>query len=514
MKSVGQKTLFAAMLAVMALHAAVLSLLHQPATASRFFTAAMPMLTAACFVWRSRRLPERERLSWWWLSAAIALWGAAQALEAFISHSTSASNLAADPADFLYLIAAFPLLMAISNTAETESIRGIFAVNLSQVLLAAGLTYVRLFHMSMSVDEAATVMLKIYAAECALLAIAAFMRLATWATLEERRRMRLMCITLWIYLPIELSLDYATKRWNLQKGTLLDLLWGLPFLFAGWRALQMPMEDAMLLLRSKSRGQRMGLLLQSLCPMLITVGVFALAASIWSQHFFLALGAMFLLLLIQGLHSGMVQLNYLEGRSLLLDRERELKVANAELEQLSLLDPLTGVANRRQFTTALEAEWKRALRRQESMALLMVDVDFFKSVNDLHGHTYGDTCLVKIAHVLHDDLRRANDMVARYGGEEFVLLLPETDMAGAMIVAERLRQAVDAAQMENKASPFDQKVTVSIGVSAIQPWPTINETALINSADQALYEAKQTGRHRICAQECQLSLPKTEIPAM
>jgi diguanylate cyclase (GGDEF)-like protein len=121
---------------------------------------------------------------------------------------------------------------------------------------------------------------------------------------------------------------------------------------------------------------------------------------------------------------------------------------------------------------------------------------------------------VTIAHVLRDDLRRANDLVARYGGEEFVLLLPETDMAGAMIVAERLRQAVDAAQMENKASPFDQKVTVSIGVSTIQPWPTINVTALINSADQALYEAKQTGRNRICAQECRLSLPKTEIPAM
>ena len=99
MRSVGQKTLFAIMLAVMVLHAVVLSLLHQSAIASRFFTAAMPMLTAACFVWRSRRLPQRERLSWWWLSAAIALWGAAQALEAFISHSTSASNLAADPAD-------------------------------------------------------------------------------------------------------------------------------------------------------------------------------------------------------------------------------------------------------------------------------------------------------------------------------------------------------------------------------------------------------------------------------
>jgi diguanylate cyclase (GGDEF)-like protein len=409
------------------------------------------------------------------------------------------------------MIAAFPLLMAISTTAETESIRGIAAVNLAQVLLAGGITYVRLFGMSMSADAAATVMLKIYVAECALLAIAALVRLVTWSTLEEQRRMRMMCITLWIYLPIELGFDFASKQWGLQRGTVLDILWSIPFLFVGFQALRMPVEDAVPL-RGATSGRKAGLLLQSLCPMLITVGVFALAISIWSQHFLLGSAAMLILLLTQGLHSAIVQMNYLEGRSRLLASERDLKDANAALEKLSLLDPLTGVANRRQFTAALESEWKRAMRRQESLAVLMIDVDFFKGVNDLHGHSYGDACLVKISHLLRDELRRGNDLLARYGGEEFVVLLPETDLEGAKIVADRMRESIRAAGLVNEKSPFDQVITVSIGLSASQPWPTINEALLVDSADQALYAAKRLGRDQVCSQACQPAVSSVEMP--
>jgi diguanylate cyclase (GGDEF)-like protein len=452
-------------------------------------------------------------VAWWWLSSAILLWGAAQAIEVFVGRSTAASNLSADPSDLLYLTAAFPLLMAISTTVETESIHGIASLNLVQVLLASGLIYVRLFGMRMSADLASTVMLKIYAVECALLAIAALIRLVTWSTMEERRRMRLMCLTLWIYLPIELGLDYASKRWGLQRGTALDVLWSVPFMVAGWQALRMPIEDAEALHRWRKR-RRAGLLLQSLCPMLITVGVFALALSIWSQHFLLASNAMLLLLLIQGLHSSLLQINYVEGRSLLIEREHDLQDANAALEKLSLLDPLTGVANRRQFTAAVDAEWKRAMRRQESLAVLMIDIDFFKGVNDQHGHSYGDACLVKIAHLLRDELRRGNDLLARYGGEEFVVLLPETDLEGAKVVADRMREKIREARLVNRASPFDNRITVSIGLSASQPWPTLSEALLVDSADRALYTAKRMGRDRICSQPCEPELSSEEIPSV
>src|ERR1700743_2965285 len=156
MRTFGQKALAALMVGVLTAQLAALLLLHHPAALSRFFTAMMTILTAICFLWRCQRLPRRERMGWWWLGAAIVLWGAAKSIEVFVGSSTSASNLAADPSDFLYLIAAFPLLMAISNTSETELIPGIIVVNLSQVLLAGGLTYIRLFRMSISPDAAAT----------------------------------------------------------------------------------------------------------------------------------------------------------------------------------------------------------------------------------------------------------------------------------------------------------------------------------------------------------------------
>jgi diguanylate cyclase (GGDEF)-like protein len=511
MRTPGQKTLATLMIAMLATNLIALLLMHHPDALSRFFTAAMTVLAAACFLCRCQGLPKRERVAWWWLASSIVLWGAAQAIEVFVGRSTAASNLAADPSDLLYLTAAFPLLIAISTTVETEAIHGIAALNLLQVLLAGGLIYVRLFGMRMPADIAATVMLKIYAAECVLLAIAALIRLVTWSTLEERRRMRLVCCVVWIYLPIEIGLDYASKRWGLQRGTVLDVLWSVPFMFGGWQALRMPIEDAVPLHRW-IKGRRAMLLLQSVCPMLITVGVFALALSVWSQHFLLASGAMLLLLLIQGLHSALLQINYVEGRVLLLEREHDLQDANAALEKLSLLDPLTGVANRRQFTAALEGEWKRALRRQESLAVLMIDIDFFKGVNDQRGHSYGDACLVKIAHLLRDELRRGNDLLARYGGEEFVVLLPDTNLEGARIVADRMRARVHEARLVNRGSPFDNRITVSIGLSASQPWPTMSEALLIDSADRALYTAKRTGRDRVCSQTCEPEVSSEELP--
>src|ERR1035441_377523 len=120
--------------------------------------------------------------------------------------------------------------------------------------------------------------------------------------------------------------------------------------------------------------------------MMITAGIFALGAAVVSQHAVLGLSAILLLLVIQGFQSAVMQLNYLAGRRMLLERERELSVVNKTLEELSQLDPLTGIANRRRFDAVLTETWRRAIRQHQPIALLMIDVDFFKGVNDLHGH--------------------------------------------------------------------------------------------------------------------------------
>jgi diguanylate cyclase (GGDEF)-like protein len=492
------KLLVYGMWAVIGLHAIVLVAIHpSPIALSRFLTAAVPILAGLACIHRVRGLPARERPVWLWASAGMLLWAGAHIVETVIGHSAAASTLTIDASDFIYLTGTFPLLVALSTTRETESVRTIFVLNCVQIGLALILSYSLLYRMSLSPAAATTVMGRIYGATTILLAVMAVLRIFTWATYEERQSVRTIAIVLWTYLPIELGMDYATARLDLRAGTVLDLLWSVPFFLGGWRALHMP------ILRSdqKPRPQpsRPRLVVEALCPMLITAGVFALAASITSQHLRLGLAAIFVLLGIQGTQAAVVQMNYLAGRNLLLDRERELSAANATLRQMSHEDPLTHIANRRRFDAALENCWRRGVRKRQPLALLMIDVDFFKGVNDKHGHSYGDECLVALARMMNEHARRPDDIVARLGGEEFVLLLPDTDTSGAEAVAAHLQEATRSLGMQNDASPFNKSLTISIGIGAVGcPQSGVDPTVLVDCADQALYDAKHEGRNRNC----------------
>jgi diguanylate cyclase (GGDEF)-like protein len=501
-RSTGQtssaKLLWAAMGTVVCAHALVLLVAHPaPVGLSRGMTAAVPMLAGVACVWRARRLLSRERPVWLWTSAGLFLWALAHVVETVVGHSPAASSLTVDGSDFIYMAATFPLLLALSTTRETESLRAVLALNLAQIALALVLTYALLFRMSMSPQAAATAMGRIYGAACVLLALMGLLRMFAWASGEERQVVRLICVVLWTYLPIEVGMDYATARWNLHAGTIFDLLWSAPFFLAGWQALHLPILQPELEPRDTTPRGR--LLVEALCPMLITAGIFTLAASITPQHPMLGLTAIFALLAIRGIQSAVVQLNYLSGRSLLLQREHDLEEANARLRQMSEEDPLTGIANRRRFEEALGRSWRRGARREQPMALLMLDIDFFKGVNDHHGHSYGDECLVAIARLMREHARRPDDIVARLGGEEFVLLLPDTESRGAASIARRMQESVEALGVTNKASPFDQKLTVSIGVGSVnQPRSGVDPTMLVDCADQALYDAKHQGRNRTC----------------
>jgi len=485
--------------AVVGFHAVVLIAVRPtPVPVSRYLTAAVPILAGIACIWRVLRLPARERPVWLWSSAGVFLWAIAHIAETVFSNSTAASNLTVDASDFIYLAGTFPLLVALSTTRETESLRAVFALNLGQLALALVLSYALLYRMSLTPHAASTIMGIIYVSACVLLAVMSVLRMFTWASHEERQSVRWLCIVLWTYLPVEIAMDYATARWNLQAGTMLDLLWSVPFLLGGWRAIHLPLavEDR----PERSAPTRGRLLVEALCPMLITAGIFVLAASVTGQHPLLGLSALFVLLAIQGVQAALVQLNYLAGRNLLLEREHELREINATLRQMSMEDPLTHIANRRRFETALQISWRRGSRKTQPIALLMIDVDFFKGVNDAHGHTYGDECLVSIARILREHARRPDDIVARLGGEEFVILLPDTQLAGADAVAARIQQAVRSLAVENKASPFEQKLTISIGVGAVnQPTNGVDPTVLVDCADQAMYDAKHTGRNRTCA---------------
>lgn len=187
----------------------------------------------------------------------------------------------------------------------------------------------------------------------------------------------------------------------------------------------------------------------------------------------------------------------------------QLEESNRELQRLSSLDGLTGIANRRQFDKMLDQEWQRALRNCTELALIMIDIDFFKLFNDSYGHQAGDDCLKAVALTLDRIVHRPSDMVARYGGEEFAAILPETDMEGAMRVAEKMRDTVARLNMRHDASKVSDKITLSIGVASMNPRGGDNPDILLAAADDALYRAKHAGRNRIEAAN-----PDTTLPAV
>ena len=178
-------------------------------------------------------------------------------------------------------------------------------------------------------------------------------------------------------------------------------------------------------------------------------------------------------------------------------RELQLERLTAKLEELSNLDGLTGVSNRRHFDYVYDREWRRSLREGHDLSLLMIDIDRFKKYNDNHGHLAGDECLRQVARCISEALRRPGDFVARFGGEEFVAVLPGSDMDGASILALSISDAIERLAMPHGDSDVADHVTVSIGISSDRPTHDDEPTALVHAADKALYQAKWLGRNRI-----------------
>jgi diguanylate cyclase (GGDEF)-like protein len=179
------------------------------------------------------------------------------------------------------------------------------------------------------------------------------------------------------------------------------------------------------------------------------------------------------------------------------ERTQQLEEANQTLQRLATLDGLTGIANHRRFQEVLDHEWKRAARSGAPLSLIMLDIDFFKAYNDTYGHRVGDECLKRVARILMEAVNRPTDLVARYGGEEFAMILADTNAEGALTVAEKIRRRIEDAGIVYDTSPIGEQVTVSLGIATMISGQHLGPGALIDAADQALYQAKQEGRNRV-----------------
>ncbi|OUR64639.1 hypothetical protein A9Q79_04885 [Methylophaga sp. 42_25_T18] len=179
-----------------------------------------------------------------------------------------------------------------------------------------------------------------------------------------------------------------------------------------------------------------------------------------------------------------------------LERTLELNNAKNELERMTLVDGLTGVANRRHFDSYLEQEWARATRYKQPISLIMIDIDYFKQFNDHYGHLPGDSCLKIVASTVEDTVQRASDLVARFGGEEFAIILPNIE--DAYVLAELCRENIEKANIAHERSKVADHITVSLGCATLIPDKEMKLNSLISRADQALYEAKHSGRNQTC----------------
>lgn len=171
-----------------------------------------------------------------------------------------------------------------------------------------------------------------------------------------------------------------------------------------------------------------------------------------------------------------------------------LEQANQALHRLSYLDALTGVANRRHFNEYLDQEWRRALRKQSTLSLILLDIDYFKRLNDTAGHQYGDDCLRRVGATLAASVRRAGDLAARYGGEEFAIILPDAQPGWVLSFAEDVRQAIVSLGIPHPASPYGI-LTASLGAATVMVVEQEVVSSLITAADKALYAAKEAGRN-------------------
>lgn len=199
-----------------------------------------------------------------------------------------------------------------------------------------------------------------------------------------------------------------------------------------------------------------------------------------------------------------IRLNRAFAKSMALNHQHKIEIEKRkqiehQLQLISRKDGLTNLYNRRYFDEVLNTEIGRAQRNHSPLCLLMIDIDYFKNYNDQYGHVAGDECLINIADIISNLASRKGDLIARYGGEEFGIILPNIDLQGAVSFANKIQQSVKAANIEHISTQLSSLkcVTVSVGVTNLQPFRRMTTTQLIDVADRALYKAKQDGRNRV-----------------
>ena len=389
--------------------------------------------------------------------------------------------------DFVLIFQYITLISAIIWSDDEAAGAYFFGFDLALALLATLLSYILFFNVLPFSNEVALpvridVLIRTYDIINLALVVAALTRLIG-RSFNSRRHVFDKRLILFLVLFETIITIYNHVFASLPGAQ--DALIDIPFLVLWAQSRKLPAMEA-----QNNYRTIVALIVDSVGPAFFTALVLGLGIAVSHQRLWLGIGAILIAITLSALRGALMQSRYIQV-------QEGLKVAQAHLERLSLLDGLTGLANRRRFDIALRSHFEVAQRSGAPLSLLMLDVDHFKMLNDAQGHPAGDRCLIEIARILAGGVSREPDIVARYGGEEFAILLPATDIAGAQHIARELVAAVRDSCIPTR-TPLGECVTISIGLATMD-WTLMAGTAdtLVETADEALYRAKAEGRNRV-----------------
>jgi diguanylate cyclase (GGDEF)-like protein len=458
---------------------------------SYFFQISAPFMALAAVVWRARKISGRARGLWTLLATGLVLYSMAALMSAWEAHVERLSFDAPSLANFAYFFCGVPALFALSTPVEGERLPLFSWLDAVQAFFAGYLAYVVIFTTSPFFDSgiqpiSEPLLVFTYNVENLALAAGCAVRLLASPKGEEHSFFR----TLLLYLAaFAASVAYYNHSMMEYQGkSPWRFLVDAAFVLLALLILALPDPQPVANYGDAQRN-RLALFFDNGSPIFFTIALMALGFVTLRHHFYTGVLAIGVGLAAYGIRTTVLQMRYMHV-------QKELRAAHDRLEELSLQDSLTGIANRRRFDQTLDSEWHRAMRAHSPLTLLLIDLDYFKNLNDTHGHRHGDRCLGRVAAALHSVASRSGDLVARYGGEEFAAILPVTHPEAAKAIALRMQSAVEALKVVNP-SDIGNYLSMSVGICSCEPPICGSPEGLIEAADRALYRAKQYGRNRI-----------------
>jgi diguanylate cyclase (GGDEF)-like protein len=440
---------------------------------SYVFLSAAPLLAgASCFL-RGRR-PGAIAGNWLALAAAMLLWAGGMLAGMWQDLIQQDSNAAPGLSMLLYVLYGVPLTFILASPGKDawwlRLIDGVLAVTLGYLFFVHTFSFATV----QGADAQGVANLRLmFDIENVYIAAFALIRLAASGNGELRAFFGVLGRYACAYLVVAAFNNHFEADANVSdpSGLLIDL----PFLLLFGLASRRSRADKPAVVPA-----RLAWVVRAGSPLLLPASLLAVSGAILPSEPRHAVAGFVIAALGYGLRSTLAQVGAFKE--------------HAHLNELALHDPLTGLANRRQFEASLRRAWQRTRRRNEGLALLLIDVDHFKQINDRLGHQAGDRCLQAVAGALSGCLRRGGDSVARYGGEEFVVILPGATTESARLMGEAMGAAVAALRMP--APDEDVRLTVSVGVGFAQQGNG-QDASLLAAADAALYRAKHAGRNRV-----------------